>query len=158
MLVDPRAIVIDPVNVRHGVPFDPIARGELIANMRAVGVSSLLERFPAEHRPDPTRLRHLSRLDVAYDPFPNQVSVPHRQPDQLGLSTGTDAVLLRTGDRHCATERRGRWSIATSWGLNTELTRIYALMIAIRDTDPCLRSHQQARVVYADRVAAARIS
>ncbi len=108
--------------------------------------------------PTLTRLRHLSRLDVAYDPFPNQVSVPHRQPDQLGLSTGTDAVLLRTGDRHRATERRGRWSIATSWGLNTELTRIYALMIAIRDADPCLRSHQQARVVYADRVAAARIS
>ena len=37
MLVDPRAIVIDPVNVRHGVPFDPTARGELIENMRAVG-------------------------------------------------------------------------------------------------------------------------
>ena len=31
MLVDPRAIVIDPVNVRHNVPFDPTARGELIA-------------------------------------------------------------------------------------------------------------------------------
>ncbi|RYY17175.1 MAG: hypothetical protein EON55_02775 [Alphaproteobacteria bacterium] len=48
VLVDPRAIAIDPVNVRHGTLFDPEARGELIESMRMMGntVPVRLRRAP----------------------------------------------------------------------------------------------------------------
>jgi ParB/RepB/Spo0J family partition protein len=42
MLVDPRIITIDPVNVRHGMRFDPAVRGELIESMRGVGNTVLV--------------------------------------------------------------------------------------------------------------------
>lgn len=48
VLVDPRAIAIDPVNVRHGLSFDAEARGELIASMRNLG-----NTVPVRLRPAP---------------------------------------------------------------------------------------------------------
>jgi ParB/RepB/Spo0J family partition protein len=48
MLVDPRAIVIDPVNVHYNVAFDPDRHGELIGSMRVVGNTA-----PVRLRRDP---------------------------------------------------------------------------------------------------------
>lgn len=48
MLVDPRAVVIDPVNVRHAMRFDPAMRAELIESMRGVG-----NTVPVRLRRDP---------------------------------------------------------------------------------------------------------
>lgn len=49
VLVDPRAVTVDPVNTRAGVAFDPGARGELIVSMHANGntVPVRLRRDPA---------------------------------------------------------------------------------------------------------------
>ena len=47
-LIDPRAVAVDPINARHGLPFDPDTRGELIASMRTLGNS-----VPVRLRRDP---------------------------------------------------------------------------------------------------------
>ena len=49
VLVDPRAIMVDPVNVNYGVPFDPEAHGELIESMRHQG-----NTVPVRLRLDPS--------------------------------------------------------------------------------------------------------
>lgn len=46
--VDPRMITIDPVNVRHGMAFDPEAQVELITSMRIIG-----NTVPVRLRPNP---------------------------------------------------------------------------------------------------------
>lgn len=46
--VDPRTIMIDPVNVRHGMVFDPEAQVELITSMRIIG-----NTVPVRLRPNP---------------------------------------------------------------------------------------------------------